>query len=452
MKRWKLSFSWLVLFLSLLLSFSSQAQTPNYSRIISLKPNITEILFALGAGDRVVGVTTWCTRPEAAKKLPKVADYIQVFPEAALELRPDLIIGSTENSSQKEVYFLMDRGKTVKLFPFSTISETMQSIEAIGALVGKSNEAEKLTSEMRTQLKQLQNLSSALSKKRVLFVVGYQPLIVAGSSNFFDEAGGYVGADNVAHESRMKYPTYTTELMIQAQPEVIVDLAMGSENSESKRSERLEWWSQFASVPAVKNHQIYFFDIEKMRAVPTLPAALRELLQLLHPEAASISQTPQPLKFPLKAPRLVVKKQERRLLLYSEQALLRSYPIALGFQPNGTKTQQGDGKTPEGLYRIAVKNEASKFHLSLGLNYPNLEDGRKAWEQGQIDQGQWQAIQVADARSSLPPQNTALGGEIFIHGGGTSRDWTWGCIAMSNEDVEEVFKAVSVGTPVVIAP
>src|SRR5437868_2923689 len=140
--------SLLSFFLALVFSAPTPALAQTYSRILSLKPNITEILFFLGVGDRVVSDTTYCTRPEAAKKLPKVADYIQVFPEVALSLQPDLILGSTENSSQKEVYFLIDRGKTVKLFPFSTLAETMQSIEAIGTLVGKSEEAKKIVREM----------------------------------------------------------------------------------------------------------------------------------------------------------------------------------------------------------------------------------------------------------------------------------------------------------------
>jgi len=251
----------LAFFLGLLLLFASPVRGQSYSRILSLKPNITEILFALGVGDRVVGDTTFCTRPEAAKKLPKVADYIQVFPEVALSLQPDLIIGSTENSSQKEVYFLMDRGKTVKLFPFSTMAETMQSIEDIGALVGKAEEAKKIVRDMQVQLEEIRKQASGVQRKKVLFVVGYEPLIVAGGNNFFDEASGMIGATNVVHESRLKYPTYTTELLIQSAPEAIFDLAMGSENSQARQAERLQWWNQFASIPAVKNQRIYFFDI-----------------------------------------------------------------------------------------------------------------------------------------------------------------------------------------------
>ncbi len=254
-----------------------------YSQIISLKPNITEILFALGAGSQVVGVTTFCDRPAEAQKIPRVADYITVHPEKVLKLQPDLMLGSTENSSQKEVYFLMDRGIKTELLPFSTLEETMASIRRIGDLLGKEKEAGVLTARMKTQLEALKKDSGTKAKKRILFVVGYDPLIVAGGDNFFDESTEYLGALNVVGKSRLKYPTYSNELLIRAAPEVVLDLTMGTEKQNADPEARLAWWSQFASIPAVKNKQIYFFDIEKMRAVPTLPAALREIFNLIHP-------------------------------------------------------------------------------------------------------------------------------------------------------------------------
>ncbi len=118
----------------------------------------------------------------------------------------------------------------------------------------------------------------------MLYVVGYQPLIVAGGQNFFDEASPYIGAINVASQSKIKFPNYSTEALIAASPDIIVDLVMGSELSQNVE-ERLQWWSRYGSIPAVKNKRIYFFDIEKMRATPYLPAALRELRQLIQTDS-----------------------------------------------------------------------------------------------------------------------------------------------------------------------
>jgi len=256
-----------------------------YSRIVSLKPNITEILFALGAGPQVVGVTTFCDRPPEAKALPKIADYIRVDAEKVLLLKPDLVIGSAENSSQKEVFFLIDRGIHVKLYDFSTLGEILKSIAALGQELGKTTEANAIVEKMRGELDALKQASSALPKPRVLFAVGSNPLVIAGSNNFFNESTDYIGATNVAAASKLKYPTYSTELLIRSAPEVVFDLSLGMEKSAASQSERLAWWNQFQSIPAVNNHRIYFLDISRMRAVPSLPEFFQELFRLLHPEA-----------------------------------------------------------------------------------------------------------------------------------------------------------------------
>lgn len=296
---------WLTLGIGIASPFSAFA----YSRIISLKPNLTEILFELGLGPELVGVTQWCKRPEAVKSLPKVADYLQAFPEPILQLKPDLVIGTKENGSEKEIRFLLDRGipvltlgssqnsspqevgtlKTrgisVDSLGFENIEGTMLSIEALGALLGKDHLAKDITAKMRKELATLKTEAEAVPKTRVLYVVGYQPLVVAGANNFFDEAGDYIGAINVARQSKLKYPYYSTEGLIRSAPDVILDFAMGSESSEAAKLGRAGFWKQFPSIPAVKNGRIFALDIETMRAVPSLPATLRDIFRLLHPRS-----------------------------------------------------------------------------------------------------------------------------------------------------------------------
>lgn len=132
---------------------------------------------------------------------------------------------------------------------------------------------------------------------------------------------------------------------------------------------------------------------------------------------------------------ILVDKSARRMQVYREGALLKSYPIALGFSPEGDKEREGDGRTPEGIYKIDRKNPNSQFYLSLGLNYPLAEDKERA-RKGGYDPG----------------------GDIFIHGqpnllGKASfiaRDWTLGCIAVSNGAMDELFPAISIGTVIEI--
>ncbi len=293
-------------FLLVLALFLLSAPAFAYSRIVSLKPNLTEIIFALGAGPEVVGVTTWCKRPEAAVALPKVADYIQAFPEEILRLKPDLVVGTVENGSQKEVQFLLARGIPVLTLGsaansspsqvaalkslgysandlgFATVEQTLLSIEALGALLGKKAKGQEIAAKMRGELEALKAAAANVPKTKVLYVVGYRPLVVAGGNNFFDQAGEYIGALNVARESRLKYPYYTTELLIRAAPEAVFDFAMGSEGSAAASHGHQEFWQSFPSIPAVKNGRIYPLDIETMRAAPELPATLREMFRLLH--------------------------------------------------------------------------------------------------------------------------------------------------------------------------
>ena len=159
-----------------------------------------------------------------------------------------------------------------------------------------------------------------------------------------------------------------------------------------------------------------------------------------------------PLRLPLSDPRIVVEKGARRLRLYAGGELVRVRRVALGFEPAGDKVRQGDGRTPEGDYRVCMKNERSNFYLSLGLTYPNAEDAGRGLRDGLITRAQHKAVTQALAAGRCPPWNTALGGEIFIHGGGNARDWTFGCVALENPEIKELFDALPRGTPVSIVP
>jgi len=151
--------------------------------------------------------------------------------------------------------------------------------------------------------------------------------------------------------------------------------------------------------------------------------------------------------------KLVVKKAERKLYLYNDKLkLLKTYKIALGFNPTGTKVKQGDGATPEGDYYLTHKNPKSNYYLSLGVSYPNISDAQSGLQRKLISRAQYDAIVAAITAQTKPPQNTKLGGDIFIHGGGNSNDWTLGCVALENNDIKELFDLLPVKTPIQIEP
>ena len=152
----------------------------------------------------------------------------------------------------------------------------------------------------------------------------------------------------------------------------------------------------------------------------------------------------------LKQPSIVIRKLARVLEVYDGERLVRSIPVVLGSSPDSNKEIEGDGRTPEGEFFVSVKNPRSRFHLSLGLSYPNAAAAERGFTAGLIDKAERDEILSAIADGRMPPQKTALGGEIYIHGGGIERDWTRGCVALDNEEMTEIFEAIPVGTRVLI--
>jgi murein L,D-transpeptidase YafK len=150
--------------------------------------------------------------------------------------------------------------------------------------------------------------------------------------------------------------------------------------------------------------------------------------------------------------RIEIHKSDRRLLVVRDSEILHEYRIGLGFSPTGHKEREGDGRTPEGDYVVCVRNPESRYHLSLGLSYPNADDAARGLAAGVISQEQHGAILSALAEGGRPPWDTHLGGEIYIHGNGSGRDWTLGCIALDNADMDELYALIPVGTPVSIRP
>jgi len=158
----------------------------------------------------------------------------------------------------------------------------------------------------------------------------------------------------------------------------------------------------------------------------------------------------QPLPKPLNDAKIVVNKKRHILYLFSGDTLMRIYPINLGPDPLNDKIKAGDGRTPEGRYFICNKNPKSKYYKSLGISYPSKEDAKRGLEMGFISKKQYEAIVYAIDHGKRPPWFTRLGGAVCIHGGGIGWDWTRGCIALRNADVQELFEVTRVGTPVII--
>lgn len=173
------------------------------------------------------------------------------------------------------------------------------------------------------------------------------------------------------------------------------------------------------------------------------------LLMTLYSQSAATSSD-KSLKLPLLNPRIVVKKSKRQLLLYEENKVVRTYAVGLGFNPVDDKTKEGDGATPEGVFYVFTRNPESKYYLSLGISYPNAEDAERGLRDGLITREQYEQITEANRKRIMPPQDTPLGGLIYIHGHGSEKDWTLGCVALDDPQMKELFDAIPVGTEVLI--
>jgi len=151
-------------------------------------------------------------------------------------------------------------------------------------------------------------------------------------------------------------------------------------------------------------------------------------------------------------------KKAHQLWLYHGKTPIKVYRIFLGSSPKGDKTKRGDNRTPEGEYRIVEKRADSKFHRFITIDYPNLKDADRAYEEGQLTASQWVEILYASTKGIKPPWNTPLGGFLGIHGIGDNEkfklrliedmDWTNGCVALTNRDVDELFLRLPIGAAV----
>jgi len=193
---------------------------------VSLQPNATEILFALGAGPNVVGATRYCDRPEAAKAVPRVGGILDVSLEAVLSARPDVVVGSPAVLKGRLADVLQPAGARLVPVWFETASDVEPGIRAIGEAVGRAAEAAALSASYGADLAALQGRVRRDPPLAVLMVVGRSPLVVASRASYLGDLLERMGVRNVAGSESVPYPTWSLEQAIRSAPDVIVDGAV----------------------------------------------------------------------------------------------------------------------------------------------------------------------------------------------------------------------------------
>ena len=262
-------------------------------RIVSTAPSATEMLYALGLGDRVVGVTTFCHYPPEAAKKPKIGDYLHPSLETIVGLRPDLVVSETTGVRHAE------RLRSLKLnvleFDDATLAGIYDSIRRIGQAAGVPARADRLCAEMRTQLDAIQAKVARLPRRRTLFLVGRTPgriedLIAAGRRSHLNELIEIAGGENVFRDSVAAYGKIPLEELLARNPEAIVDMGEMSETvgvTEAQKRAVVQLWNRYPALSAVREHRVYAVasDIFVVPG-PRVVDAARALARMFHPEAA----------------------------------------------------------------------------------------------------------------------------------------------------------------------
>jgi len=252
-------------------------------RIVSLTPSITETLFALGVGDKVVGVTRFCNYPPEARERPKVGGLTDVDVEAVLALHPGLVIAEEQ---QRAIPKLRELGLQVLAVRVRSLEDLPQAFRTIGKRVGREARAQALIDCIQERFDRVAEALMDRPGPKVLLIVGRSPVVAAGKGTFLDALLAAAGGENVVGDSDRPYPVVSMETVLLGRPEVIIECS-GSMVGKDLSAEAREAWSRWPTLPAVQSGRVYVSKSDAMlRPGPRVTEALDELLALLHPEVA----------------------------------------------------------------------------------------------------------------------------------------------------------------------
>ena len=251
-------------------------------RVISLAPSITEIVFALGKGDRLKGVTQHCDFPAAVQSLPRVGSFVHPDLERIVALKPDLCIATRDGNPQDVIAKLEALKIPVYVVNPKDLNTVVDTVVEIGQLLNASQRGQDLAHDLRARIERVKSrVAEAQQRPRVFFQIGIVPIVSAGTSTFIHELITTAGGHNLA-EGPTPYPRFSREQVLALQPEVIIITSMTRGQAfEPVRAE----WNQWGSLPAVRNQRVFIVDSNLFdRPTPRLIEGLEILARLIHPE------------------------------------------------------------------------------------------------------------------------------------------------------------------------
>ena len=261
-------------------------------RIVSTAPSITELLFVLGLGDRVVGVDRFSRYPVEALRKPKIGDYANPNLETIASLRPDLVIIPVNPAKLAERLAVL-RLKVLEIDQES-IAKLYESFRIVGQATGATAQAAKLTMTVQAQLDIVKTRAAPLKRTRMMFVVGRTPnrldgLIVVGQASYLNEIITLAGGENVFRDAVASYPGVSLEEVLARNPDVILDMGDMADTvgvTDEHKREVTSLWERLASVNAVKQHRVHAVasDIYVVPG-PRVVDAAKAFFAMLHPDA-----------------------------------------------------------------------------------------------------------------------------------------------------------------------
>jgi len=246
-------------------------------RIISLAPHVTEQLFAIGAGERIVGAVDYSDYPEAAKELPRVGGYSRLDMERIFALRPDLIVGWKSGNDARQLERLQQLGLKVFLSEPRHLDDIANDMERLGKLSGVPKAASAAADKFRNSIEVLRKEHQAAKRLRVFYQIWNRPLMTVNGKHLISDVISLCGGNNVFAYIDNLTPSVSEEAVLTANPQVIIVSGMGSE-----RPEWLDDWRRWPQLTAVKNKQLYVIPPDIIqRATPRLLQGAERMCQLL---------------------------------------------------------------------------------------------------------------------------------------------------------------------------
>lgn len=261
-------------------------------RIVSLAPSVTEGIYLLGAGNKLVGVTIYCNRPPEAKKKEKIGTLLEPDTEKIVSLAPDLVLGSEDGNDPRLLKKLTGIGLTIAVIPpGKSFSGLCENFLLLGRLIGRVGRAEDLVAEAKQRAADIQRRLRGASRKRVFWEIGARPLVTAGRGGYINEMTELAGGESIAHVRSEAWLRYSREEVVRSDPDAIILARMGDVGEEEKRA-----WRKYKAMKAVRDDRFLVLEPEDINPLPMyFVSGVEKLARFLHPE---IFMNPSPKDIP----------------------------------------------------------------------------------------------------------------------------------------------------------